>query len=73
MDVVSVMEVRRRELNMTQVELAEKSGLPQSTISLIESGKYTPNLRILASLAQILKVSEDDLLKSYEEYIRERV
>lgn len=44
----------RVEANLTQEQLAGKSGLPQSHISRIETGKLSPSRRTLERLAQAL-------------------
>ena len=44
----------RIEANMTQKELAEKSGIRQSNISRIENGNCTPTLDTLRALANAL-------------------
>ena len=41
----------RLECNMTQAELAEKSGIRQSNISRIENGNVIPRLDTLKALA----------------------
>jgi predicted transcriptional regulator len=51
---------RRKSLGMTQVDLADKSGVSQSMIALIESGTRVPHLMsfvsILSALDMVLKV-----------------
>ena len=42
----------RQEQNMTQAELAEKTGIRQSNISRIESGAASPTIDTLARLAE---------------------
>lgn len=44
----------RAEVGMTQEQLSEKSGLPQSHISRIETGKLSPAHRTLERIAQAL-------------------
>lgn len=46
----------RNELNMTQEDLAQKSGLTRSTISKIEKGKYNVSVDILSKLVRPLGV-----------------
>ena len=36
---------------MTQAQLAQKTGIPQSNISRIESGKYNPTIKSLRKIA----------------------
>jgi ribosome-binding protein aMBF1 (putative translation factor) len=48
-----VLELRERR-GMTQVQLAEGSGVPQSQISRIERGAISPTATTLAKLATVL-------------------
>ena len=45
--IVGAMIERRHDLNLSQRDLAEMCGLPQSSVARIESGKTTPNLTTL--------------------------
>lgn len=48
---------RRRELNLTQTQLAERLGWGQERVSVLETGKYgLPSLPLLAHLARALEV-----------------
>jgi len=47
----------RKTAGLTQEELAEKSGLPQSHISRLESGKHSPSRLTLEKLGAALGVS----------------
>lgn len=51
----------RKKHNLTQRQLAEKAGVPQSTIGRIESGKTEPSINMLEKIASatncVLKVS----------------
>lgn len=52
----------RRQVGLSQKELAEAAGIDQSYLSMIESGqRANPGTRIMARLAQVLQVSMDDL------------
>ncbi len=44
----------RLELHMTQQQLAEVCGLPQSVIARFESGKSSPTLRTMQRIAKAL-------------------
>jgi transcriptional regulator with XRE-family HTH domain len=46
---------------MTQVELAQRSSLPQSHISRLEAGKHSPTQTTLEKLAQALDANLSDL------------
>jgi transcriptional regulator with XRE-family HTH domain len=61
------ISIRLRELRegkgMTQVALAERSGIPQATIWRIESGTQRIDLRVLEALADALGVDAALLIK----------
>ena len=48
---------------MSQVELAEKSGIAQSHLSEMERGLYTPTIKRLGPLAEALGITVSDLFK----------
>lgn len=53
----------RTNKNITQTELAEKLGVDKSFVSNLENGKNNPTLSTIASLAQALGVTTNELLK----------
>ena len=61
---------RRRELDLTQKELAEKLGITDRAVSKWENGRCMPDLSLLRPLSAILKVGINDLLSG--EIISER-
>lgn len=64
---IDLMKERRRELGMTQQELADACGLSKNTVYNYENGKFEPTKENLALLANVLGVLENDLLfKSWE-------
>lgn len=52
--IVSAMVKQRKELGLSQRDLAEMCNLPQSTIARIESCKTTPKLETLLHMFQHL-------------------
>ncbi len=54
--------LRRRELGLTQQELAERCGFPYQVISGLERGRQSIYVERLADIAQVLGVSADYLL-----------
>ena len=62
MDVVSRIRGRRKELRLTQTELAKSANLTPAAISQFESGARKPSFDTLSNLADALKVTTDYLL-----------
>lgn len=70
----------RKLRDMTQAELAEKVGLSNNFIALIESGKRAPSFETLERLIEVLNVNVNQIfnfedLQEYDttEEIRERL
>jgi DNA-binding XRE family transcriptional regulator len=55
---------RRRELRLTQKQLAARSGIGQAEISKIERGRKSPTLDTYSRLATALDLTSDDLVPS---------
>jgi transcriptional regulator with XRE-family HTH domain len=53
---------RRRELGLTQLDVAERLGISQPAYSEIESGKVEPGLRQMFRVASALETSVHELL-----------
>lgn len=47
----------RKQVGMTQVELAERAGLSQAAVSALEKGKIDPTLKTALTIAAILGVA----------------
>jgi len=52
---------RREAAGLTQEQLAEKSGLPQSHISRLENARHSPSRSTLDKIASALQISLADL------------
>lgn len=52
----------RRDLRLTQKELAEKSGLSTNYISRIERADVSPTIETLEKLIKALKIKSSDIL-----------
>lgn len=52
----------RKQLNLTQLELSEKTGVSQKVISYMESGWANPSLFYLIQISNAFGVSLDDLI-----------
>lgn len=46
----------RKAMGISQRELAQRCGLPQSTVGRIEAGLVVPNLLTLAKTAEVLQL-----------------
>ena len=57
---------RRREIGLSQTELAERCGLTRGSIANIESGRQRPTLHTLSDIAGALEVDMRSLLSSPE-------
>ena len=60
-DMQNLIRSRRKELGLSQEELANKCGVTRQTIYAIENDKYDPTLSLAFRLARELKVSVDEL------------
>lgn len=60
--IVSRIKLRRRELKLTQTELAKVANLTPAAISQFESGARKPSFKTLSSLSDALRVTTDYLL-----------
>jgi len=49
----------RESAGLTQAELAERTGMAQANVSLLESGKRQPMWATVCSIADALKVSTE--------------
>jgi DNA-binding XRE family transcriptional regulator len=58
---IRLREVRERKL-LTQVELAKRANLTQTTISAIEVGKHEPRISTVRQLAAALDVDAEELV-----------
>lgn len=52
--VVSKLSALRKEQGLTQQQLAERLGRPQSLISAIESGRMSPHIETIVAIAREL-------------------
>jgi transcriptional regulator with XRE-family HTH domain len=63
MRLVKRLKARRHDLGLSQVKLAQKSGLAREYIARLELGQQDPSLSTLAKLAKALKVTVAELVK----------
>lgn len=58
----TVLIALRKKFGLTQAQLAERSGVPQTTISGIENTNKTPGLKTADRLANVFGLHAEDLL-----------
>ena len=63
------IKLKREELGLTQLQLAQALGVTPQHISVIEKGKRSPSLDSLAKLAQELGVTTDYLITGKESVV----
>jgi transcriptional regulator with XRE-family HTH domain len=52
---------RRKLMKLTQVELAERSGLTQGNVARVEAGKYNVTLDVLTKICTVLNCTPTSL------------
>ena len=57
----NIIRNRRKELGLSQEELAKKCGVSRQTVNAIENNKYDPTLALAFHLAGALQVTVDEL------------
>lgn len=60
---------KRQDKGLTQVEVAEMTGLSRNYISDIENGRYMPSVDSLFKLASCLNLDLNSLLKMTEKQV----
>ena len=61
------MKFRRIELDMSQTELAKKTGVTRQTIGLIEAGEFNPSINLCNKICRALGVTLNDIFWEEEE------
>jgi putative transcriptional regulator len=61
------MKFRRIELNMSQIELAQKCGVTRQTIGLIETGDFNPSIKLCNAICRALGVTLNDIFWEEDE------
>lgn len=55
------MKLARLEREMSQEDLAQAVGVTRQTISMVESGKYNPTLKLCVAICRALGRTLDEL------------
>lgn len=53
----SLLKFKRKELNLTQADVAKRIGVSEQHYSRIERGKYTPSLQTFFKLVKVLGIN----------------
>ena len=56
------MQEEMQRKNLKQADIAERTGIPTSAITMYYNGKYLPKAKNLKLIAQVLEVSESWLI-----------
>ena len=57
----NVIRSRRKQLGLSQEELAKRCGVSRQTVNAIENNKYDPTLTLAFALAKQLQLTVDEL------------
>ena len=63
----NLIRILRRELELSQEELAQRCGVSRQTINAIENNKYDPTLSLAFRLARELETTVDRLFQPGKE------
>ena len=66
-----LLKETRQKCGLTQVELAEKLGVPQSFVSKYESGERQLDILELRQICHVLGISFDNFIRHLEENLNE--
>lgn len=58
-----IRKLRLEHDEMTQQALAEKVGVTRQTLNAIELGKYSPSLEVAFRIAEVFRLSVDDVFQ----------
>ena len=64
--VINHVKEYRRQLNLTQEELAKAVGVSRQSIISIEKGQYVPSLPLALKMSRFFQCSTDELFKCKE-------
>lgn len=69
MEISEKLQNKRKEMNLTQEEIAEKIHVSRQTISNWETGRTLPDIKSLILISEIYNISLDTLLKEDNEMV----
>ena len=60
----NIIRQRRKELGLSQEELAKRCGVSRQIVNAIENNKYDPTLSLAFKLARELEIRVDELFSA---------
>lgn len=60
-DMENRIRIKRKQLGLSQEELAKKCSVARQTVNAIENNKYDPTLSLAFNLAKELDITVDEL------------
>ena len=66
MNIGSVIKKYRKEIGITQEEMANRLGVTTPAVNKWENGNSNPDIELLAPIARLLHISLDTLLSFHE-------
>ena len=64
-DLAEILQRRRKELNLTQEQVAHLLHCRRQTISHYERGKRMPDYQTILTLAELFDMTVDELLRNH--------
>ena len=68
----NIIRNKRKELGLSQEELAKKCGVSRQTVNAIENNKYDPTLALAFCLAKELQITVDELFIPSYSFVEKR-
>ncbi|RST27675.1 transcriptional regulator [Chryseobacterium lacus] len=62
----NIIREERAKWNMTQQELADRTGVSRQTINSIESGKYVPSTVLAIKIAMVFNTTVNEIFELKE-------
>ena len=66
MDIGSVIKKYRKDIGLTQEEMANRLGVTTPAVNKWENGSSNPDIELLSPIARLLNISLDTLLSFHE-------
>lgn len=71
--MADTISAKRKEKKLTQIQLAELTGINRGMISRLEGYNYTPTIDQLQSLAKVLSFEITDLFEDDKSYSKKSI